>query len=66
MKAYVATTGVIFAVVTLLHLARSGELWHHFAEDPGEVIIMALLTILTAALSVWAWRLFRRLQRPSV
>jgi hypothetical protein len=63
MKAYVVVTGTLFVVLTLLHLARSVELWHRFAEDPGYVVSMALLTILSAVLSVWAGRLLLRLRR---
>ena len=66
MKAYVGTTGVIFAVVTILHLARSRELSHEIATEPWSVAAFALLTLLTAALSVWAWRLFSRLNRPRI
>ena len=65
MKAYLGTTGVLFALVTVLHLARSAEMWHRFATDPWFVLGYALLTLLTAALSVWAWRLFPRLPRSS-
>ena len=61
MRAYVATTGLIFAVVTILHLARGAEVWGHVADDPWFVVGYALLTLLAAVLAVWAWRLFRRL-----
>jgi hypothetical protein len=54
MKAYVLTTGVIFGLITVAHLVRI-IVEPHFATDPFYVF----LTLLAAALSVWAWRLFR-------
>jgi hypothetical protein len=63
MKAYLGTTGVLFALVTVLHVARSVEMWHLFASEPWFVAGYALLTLATAALSVWAWALFRRVTR---
>jgi hypothetical protein len=65
MKAYLTTTGALFALVTVLHLARSVEIWHHVDSDPWFVLGYALLTVGAAALSVWAWRLWRRLPRSS-
>jgi hypothetical protein len=56
MKAYLITTGVIFALITLMHIARMVAEWPHLATEP----VFILLTILAAGLSVWAWRLLRR------
>ena len=61
MRAYVGTTGLLFAVVAVLHLARGAEVWGHVATDPWFVVGYTVLTLLAAALAVWAWRLFRRL-----
>jgi hypothetical protein len=55
MRAYVITTGVIFALITVAHILRIIVEPHH-GTDP----IYILLTILTAGLSVWARRLVRR------
>jgi hypothetical protein len=63
MKAYVGVTGAIFAIVTLLHLARTPEILSEFKTDPVGAIGYWLLTLLTAALAVWAYRLFSRLRR---
>ena len=54
MKAYLITTGTVFALVTIAHV------WRAIAEagltrDPWFI----LLTVLTAGFSVWAWRLLR-------
>lgn len=59
MKAYIATTGIIFALLTLAHIARSVELWHRLGSDPWYVIFIWVITLLSGALSIWAWRLFR-------
>jgi hypothetical protein len=55
MKAYVMTTGVVFGLVTVAHL------WRLVEEDPGLWTDpwYILLTIVAAALSLWAWRLLR-------
>jgi protein-S-isoprenylcysteine O-methyltransferase Ste14 len=63
MKAYLITTGTLFALVTLAHLARTPEISQRASTDPWFVIGYTLLTILAAALSIWAWRLVRRLGR---
>ena len=55
MKAYVITTGVVFALITLAHILRV------IAEGPRLLTepFWVLLTLATAGLSVWAWRLLR-------
>jgi len=65
MKTYLTTTGTLFALVTVLHLARTPEMWDRFASEPWFVSGYALLTFVTAALTVWAWRLFPRRPRSS-
>jgi hypothetical protein len=55
MKAYVMTTGVLFGLLTLAHLWRVFEEGTHLATDPWYVLI----TLATAALCFWAWRLLR-------
>ncbi|MGE5278415.1 MAG: hypothetical protein ACM3SU_15585 [Acidobacteriota bacterium] len=50
MKAYLATTGAVFGVITLAHL------WRTTGEGPW----FLLLTAAAAAFGVWAWRLLRR------
>ena len=59
MKAYVMTTGVLFGLLTVAHLWRVLEEGPHLATDPWYVLI----TLVTAALCLWAWRLLRRSAR---
>ena len=55
MKAYVVTTGVVFGLLTLLHI------WRMFVErtlatEPWFILI----TLASAALCLWAIRLLQR------
>jgi hypothetical protein len=56
MKAYVVTTGAIFAALTLVHIARLVSEGMHPAKDPSFILI----TIATAAMTVWSFRLLRK------
>jgi hypothetical protein len=57
MKAYLITTGAIFGLITLAHVWRIiAESPSHLARDPWFI----LLTIIAAALCLWAYRLLRR------
>jgi hypothetical protein len=60
MKAYVIATGIIFALVTLAHIWRAWVEGPGLAKDPWFIGV----TVLTVALSVWAWRLARRGSKP--
>jgi hypothetical protein len=55
MKAYVTITGILFGLITLAHVLRMIEEGPRLATDPG----FLLLTLVAAALGVWAWRLVR-------
>ena len=59
MKAYILTTGVIFGLITVAHLLRFVMECSHLAREP----LFILLTVLSAALSVWAWQVLRRLKQ---
>jgi hypothetical protein len=59
MKAYLITTGLVFGAIVLAHVARV------FAEGTwllGQTDWL-LLTLLAAALCVWAFRLLARMRR---
>jgi len=55
MKAYVITTGAVFGLVTLAHLARIIAEGPHLARNPW----FMLITAIAAALCLWACRLLR-------
>jgi hypothetical protein len=59
MKAYLITTGTVFGLITVAHIWRAVVEGEHLATDP----VFLLLTILSMALSVWAWRLLGRSSR---
>ncbi len=55
MKTYVVTTGTVFGLLVIVHLWRIAEEGAHAAGNPW----FLLVTVISAALSVWAWRLVR-------
>lgn len=59
VKSYLLTTGVIFALIVVAHVLRI------MAEGPKLLLqpVFALTSMLSVALALWAWRLFRRLPR---
>jgi len=59
MRAYLITTGSLFALLTLVHILRVIDEWPRVHSDPSFVLTMTGLSALTAALSIWAWRLLR-------
>ena len=59
MKAYLITTGTVFALITVAHIWRVAAEGSHLARDP----VFLLLTFAAAGLSVWAWRLVGRISR---
>jgi hypothetical protein len=59
MKAYLMTTGTLFALLALAHLWRIIGEWPRLITDPWE-ILEAAIGVAAGALCIWAWRLFRR------
>jgi hypothetical protein len=59
MKAYVITSGTIFGVLTIAHLLRIALENRQLAADPAYILI----TLASAMLAVWAWRVLRRSKR---
>lgn len=55
MKTYVMTTGVLFGLLTVVHIWRMIEEGRQLATEPWYLLITAT----AAALSLWAWRLVR-------
>jgi len=56
MKAYLMTTSAVFGLITLAHIWRAVEEGPRLATEPWFI----LLTVLAAALCVWALRLLVR------
>ena len=55
MKAYLITTGTVFALLALAHVWRVIAESNLLGTDPWFVLI----TVTSSAMSVWAFRLFR-------
>jgi hypothetical protein len=56
VKAYIITTGAVFGLITLAHIARVFAEGARLATEP----LFVLLTVAAAALCFWACRLLRR------
>lgn len=57
MKAYLITTGTVFGLITVAHIARIALENSRLATDP----VYLLLTLLAAGPCAWAFVLLRRL-----
>jgi hypothetical protein len=55
MRAYLATTGTLFVLLTVAHIVRVFQ-EAHLAREPWFWVV----TILPLVLAAWALRLFRR------
>jgi len=53
MKAYLITTGIVFAIIAILHIWEIIDRGRLTVEDPFVLLV-------TAGLSIWAWRLTLR------
>ena len=62
MKAYLITTGTLFALVAFVHVWRIVGEWPRLLTDRWE-ILEAAIGVAGGALSLWAWRLLRRSAR---
>jgi hypothetical protein len=61
MKAYVITTGAIFGLVTGAHILRMIMENRNLLTDP----VYIALTVLSAALCIWAVQILRRMNVKS-
>jgi hypothetical protein len=57
MKAYLITTGTLFALLALAHLLRTILEWPRLATDLSFVIQGPGIGVVALALCFWAWRL---------
>jgi hypothetical protein len=62
MKAYLITTGTLFALIALMHVLRAVDERGQVTTHPGQYIAMTSLTFVAAAFSAWAWYLLLRRQ----
>ncbi len=60
MKAYLITTGIVFGLITMAHIWRGFAEGSHLATDS----VFILLTVLSAVLCFWAFRLLKLSSRP--
>jgi len=62
MKAYLITTGVIFGLLTIMHVWRMfSETGFHGDRDPFFVVI----TLVSAGFCIWAFQLLRKTSRSA-
>ena len=61
MRAYLLVTAIAFALLTLAHVWRIIAESTALAQDPWFVLV----TVMSAALSVWAFRLWLRAPRST-
>jgi hypothetical protein len=66
MRGYLATTGVIFALLALAHVLRTIAEWSRLATDPGFILEGPGIGVAAAVLCFWAWRLLRVSARPQL
>jgi hypothetical protein len=59
MKAYIVTSAAIFGLITVAHLVRIMMEGARLASEP----VYILLTLASAALSVWGWYVLRQAKR---
>jgi hypothetical protein len=59
MKAYLLTTGVLFAFLATAHFLRTIVEWSRLSSEPWFVVQGPGIGVLAAVLCVWAWRLLR-------
>ncbi|MEO8193001.1 MAG: hypothetical protein ABI681_04060 [Gemmatimonadales bacterium] len=59
MKAFLLTAGIVFGLIVIAHIWRVAVESTALAKDPWFI----LMTLLSAGLSFWAFRLLRRTAR---
>jgi hypothetical protein len=61
MKAYIITTGIVFGLIVLAHIARVTAEGLGLLKDP----FFILSSLAAVALSLWAWRVLRSIRGQS-
>jgi hypothetical protein len=60
VRAYLATSGIIFGIIAIAHVARAIDERQMLSTNPGQYFALAALGALSGVLSFWAWRLFAK------
>ena len=60
MKAYLVTTGTIFALFAAMHFFITFEHWRAPGSEPSAVLIPAAIAAFSTSLAIWAVYLTRR------
>ena len=58
MKLYIITSGLIFALIAVAHIARMATESIHVLREP----LFLVLTLIAAGLSIWAFVVLRRVR----
>ncbi|HLH95477.1 MAG TPA: hypothetical protein VKW08_10210 [Xanthobacteraceae bacterium] len=58
MKAYLATTGMLFALLAVLHVWRIVVEWNGLSREIWSLGTIVAGIIVSAGLAIWALRLF--------
>ena len=59
MKSYLLTTGGLFALVAMAHVARTFAEWSRLTSDPWFIVEGPGLGVVAGAIAFWSWRLVR-------
>jgi hypothetical protein len=57
MKGYLITTGSLFGLLTVIHV------WRMIVEPGSRDVFMVLITVISTAFAIWAWRLITTVRR---
>ena len=66
MKSYLLTTGSVFGLVAIAHVARTFAEWSRLASDPWFIVEGPGLGVLAGAIAFWSWRLLRGMGQKGV
>jgi hypothetical protein len=61
MKAYLVTTGVLFGLLSALHVWRAFAEWPRPIIEPMFMVEIVITVVLPSVFAWWAWRLLRKL-----
>jgi hypothetical protein len=59
MRSYLATTGLLFALLGTAHWWRTFAEWPRLTDEPLFIVEGPGIGALASALAIWAWRLQR-------